>query len=446
MIVATAGHVDHGKTSLVTALTGIDTDRLDEEKRRGMTIDLGFAHADLGDGTLVGFVDVPGHERFIRNMVAGVASVDLALLVIAADDGPMPQTIEHLAILEWLGVRACIVALTKVDRVSDARLAEVGRGIEALLAAGPFRDAAIVPVATPSGHGIDALKGALREAASGNVAKPVHGHFRLAVDRSFVVAGAGLVVAGTVVAGAARVGDALLASPRGLAVRVRAIERHGKPADRASTGQRCALNLAGLDVQRGAIERGDWIVAAHAHRPTDRIDVRLEASSTLARSLRQGASVQLHLAAATVPARLALLDRESIEPGHSALAQLVLERAIGALHGDRFVIRNAAENRTLGGGRVIDPFGPARGRSRPERRAELEELDHADAATVIAARLARSPEGFDLAHVLQARNLTAADGAALLADAGAILVDSTRAAVAAPPGGGAADAPASSDG
>lgn len=432
MIVATAGHVDHGKTSLVKALTGIDTDRLAEEKRRGLSIDLGFAHADLGGDAPIGFVDVPGHERFIRNMVAGVASIDLALLVIAADDGPMPQTLEHLAILEWLGVPRCAVALTKVDRVPGERVAEAGREIEALLASGPFRGAPLFPVVAPTGAGLDALRAYLRDADASRPEPSFNGHFRLAVDRSFTLAGAGLVVTGAVVAGQACVGDALVVSPQGTAVRLRAVQTHGRTVAQARCGQRCALNLVGAELKRHAVERGDWVVAPAAHAPTDRIDVRLGASRALARALRHDSVLQLHLAAAAVPARLATLEGRTIEPGREGFAQLVLERPIGALHGDRFIVRDAAGNRTLGGGHVVDPFGWPRGRARPARLGQLAALMLPAAEAALASLLDGASDGagdgIDFARFMQSRNLTRLEANALLQRLQAIAIDTRKGA------------------
>jgi selenocysteine-specific elongation factor len=408
MIVATAGHVDHGKTTLVGALTGIDTDRLAEEKRRGMSIDLGFAHADLGDGVAVSFVDVPGHERFVRNMAAGVAAVDLALLVVAADDGPMPQTHEHVAILEWLGVPHCLVALTKVDRVERSQADATRIAIAALLASTRYAGAPIVAVAAPGGSGLDDLRTALRRSASKrDTSTRSRGRFRLAIDRHFTLAGAGTVVTGSVGAGSCAVGDALVVSPHGTAVRVRGIEVHGRAQEAVRAGERCALNLAGAELKHGAIARGDWVVDPAAHAPTDRRDVRLGAGRDLERPLRDGARLQLHLGAATVGARIALLDRRALEAGSAALAQLVLDRPIGALHGDLFIVRDAAHHRLAGGGTVIDPFGRPRGRARPERLAELDALALPVAAEALSGLVTQSPAPIDLDRFAQARNLDA---------------------------------------
>jgi selenocysteine-specific elongation factor len=405
VIVATAGHVDHGKTSLVRALTGVDTDRLDEEKRRGMSIDLGFAYAEFGAALRVGFVDVPGHERFIRNMLAGVACIDMVLLVVAADDGPMPQTLEHLAILELLGVRRGAVALTKIDRVSAERAAEVERSIGALLAPGPLNGSPVFPLVATTGAGVAALHAHLSAASRAEVSRPRAGHFRLAIDRSFTVPGAGWIVTGAVVAGAARIGDTLIVSPHGIGVRVRGIHSHNQAADVAHAGARCALNLTSTELKRTAIARGDWVVAAPLHAPTDRLDVQLTVPAAQPKALADGRFVQLHLGAASVPARVAALEGRRIEPGESKLAQLVLDRPIGALHGDRFIIRDQAAQRTLGGGHVVDPFAPARGRARPARLALLAALAQPAHGAALEALLEAEPQGTDLRRFAQARNL-----------------------------------------
>jgi selenocysteine-specific elongation factor len=278
VIVATAGHVDHGKTSLVRSLTGVDTDRLEEEKRRGMSIELGFAYADLGavGAPPVGFVDVPGHERFVRNMLAGVAAIDFALLVIAADDGPMPQTREHLAILQLLGVSQGAVALTKIDRVDAARRMEVEHEIAALLVPTALAGAPIFPLVATTGEGVPALRQHLAAVGEAIARRSGAGNFRLAVDRAFSIAGAGVVVTGAVFSGTARVGDSLVVSPQGTAVRLRGIHAQNRPAEMARAGDRCALNLAGAELKLEDLARGDWIVAVRAHAPTRRFDARLQ--------------------------------------------------------------------------------------------------------------------------------------------------------------------------
>ena len=375
MIVATAGHVDHGKTALVRALTGVDTDRLPEERKRGLTIDLGFAYQALDEDHVLGFVDVPGHERFVRNMLAGVGSIDLALVVVAADDGVMPQTREHTAILDLLGVTECIAVVSKVDKVDTARAVEVEEELEALLSATGMRGAEIHRVSAVSGAGMDALSGALRERARGFAARAANGRFRLCVDRAFMLRGAGLVVTGTVHAGVASTGERLVVTPSGYEARIRGIHAQDRPADRARAGERCALNLAGRDIESGAITRGDWIVDRALHAPSDRIDARLQVLADEPRALRHWTPVHAHLAAAHSTARIAVLGAGSIAPGDSGRIQIVLDKPIHALAGDRIVIRDQSATRTMGGGAVIDPFSPKRGRARPARLAWLDAIE-----------------------------------------------------------------------
>ena len=409
MIVATAGHVDHGKTSLVKALTGVDTDHLKEEKERGMSIDLGFAYADFDGGQRIGFVDVPGHERFLRNMLAGVAAVDFAVLAVAADDGPMPQTVEHLAILDLLGIRRGAVALTKTDRVSASRVNEACAEIRKLLSGGCMKDAPIFPMVATSGEGVPALREYLRDVSGNMAGRSSQGNFRLAVDRSFIVPGAGLVVAGAVLAGVARVGDQLMLSPQGIAVRVRGIHAQNRPADVAQTGQRCALNIVGIELKPGMAARGDWLVAPAAHAPTARIDGRIRLLASEARALAHWTPVHLHIGAAVTTARVAVLSDRAIAPGQEGLVQLVLDAPVAALHGDRFVLRDQSAQRTIAGGIVIDPFGPVRGRAKPARLAQLAAMDTPQAADALNGLLTLQQEGVDLDHFALARNLAAGE-------------------------------------
>ncbi len=375
MIVATAGHVDHGKTALVRALTGVDTDRLPEEKKRGLTIDLGFAYHPLDDEHVLGFVDVPGHERFVRNMLAGVGSIDLALVVVAADDGVMPQTREHTAILDLLGVTECIAVVSKVDKVGAARTDDVSEQIGALLSDTGMRGAEVHRVSALSGAGVNALAGALRERALGLAARAANGRFRLCVDRAFMLRGAGLVVTGTVHAGVARTGERLVVTPSGHEARIRGIHAQDRPAEQARAGQRCALNLSGRDIESGAVTRGDWIVDRALHAPTDRIDTRLHILPAEARALRHWTPVHAHLAASHSTARVAVLGAGSIAPGDSGRVQIVLDHPLHALAGDRIVIRDQSATRTVGGGTVIDPCSPKRGRARPARLAWLDAIE-----------------------------------------------------------------------
>jgi selenocysteine-specific elongation factor len=403
VIVATAGHIDHGKTALIKAITGIETTHLPEEKRRGLTIDLGFAAWSLGDGSTVGFVDVPGHERFVRNMLSGVTGIDFALLVVAADDGVMPQTREHVEILDLLGIARGAVALTKIDRVPAEQVAAVRADVAALLAATSLADAPAFAVSALDGTGIAALAAHLERALTACPQRPDDGHFRLSIDRSFTVAGAGMVVTGTVAAGRVAVGDRLSLLPSGKPVRVRGLHGHHRAVTGARAGERCAVNLIAPDVDRDMIGRGDWLAAPEIAVAAARLDVRVRAPRAGAR-LRQDTPVHLHHGAADVTGRLILLEGSALEPGGGGLAQLVLDRPVHALAGDRFVLRDRAAARTIGGGIVLDPFVPGRGRRLPARLAALHALEADD----LAALLAATPDGIDLGQRAIAANLPAA--------------------------------------
>ena len=419
MIVATAGHVDHGKTSLVRALTGIDTDRLPEEKRRNLTIDLGFAYMPLPDGGVLGFVDVPGHERFIRNMLCGVAAIDYALLVVAADDGVMPQTREHLAILELLGVAAGAAVITKTDRVEPDRVAEVAEEVELYLDETRLAGAPCFPLSSVSGEGVDALKAHL-EARSGAVARrAADGHFRLAIDRAFTVVGAGLVVTGTAFAGSVAVDDRLVLSPRRAALRIRGIHAQDRKAQSGRAGERLALNIVGQSLGKDDVARGDWVVAEEAHLPARRIDASVRILADETRPVAHWTPVHMHLAAADVTGRLALLEARSLAPGESGLAQIVLDRPIGAMHGDRFVLRDQSATRTIGGGTVVDVLPPARGRARPARLAYLKAVARPEAAEALRAAI-DGGQPVDLQKFARARNLAEAAREAVFGAAAAV--------------------------
>ncbi len=412
MIFATAGHVDHGKTSLLKALTGQDADRLPEEKARGLTIDLGFIYDDgLVPGQVVGFVDVPGHQRFLRNMLAGVSGVGAALLVIAADDGVMPQTVEHLEILTRAAVPGGCVVLTKVDRVSAARLAELRAGLAEVLAGSCLDGAPVFEVSSVTGAGVEALAGHLREIAGTARAPEARGRFRLAPDRAFTVAGAGLVVTGMVQSGAVEVGESLVLQPGGQLLRVRGMHVMGRKAGRAQQGQRAALNLAG-EAGPGDVPRGSWIVAPGVEL-SRRVDVEVRISEG-AGPLRRDTPVHVHLGAADIPARLFLLDRAEGEPGGPALAQLTLDRPVCAAAGDVAILRDQSARRVLGGARVVDPEGLRRGRARPERLAWLGAMA-LPRREALAALLAQRPGGVPLGALDRAWNHTEGEAAALRA-------------------------------
>ncbi len=415
MIIATAGHVDHGKTTLLRALTGIDTDRLPEEKQRGMSIDLGFAYTDLG-GERVGFIDVPGHERFIRNMLAGVAGIDFALLIVAADDGVMPQTVEHLAILDLLGIRQGAVALTKIDREDPARITAVTQEIIATLESTSLGGMPVFPVSAIDGGGLDDLREHLGQAAAKFSARARTGNFRLAIDRCFSLRGIGVTVTGTVFSGSIAVGDMLMLSPSGIRVRVRGIHTNNQPTEQAGAGQRCAINISassGDTLDKQNIHRGDWILAENEHAPTARFDAKVRLLGSESAPLKHWTPVHVHVGAAHVPGRIALLQGAMLEPGANTLAQLVLDQPIGALRGDRVILRNASARRTIGGGAVIDPFAPGKGRARSDRIAILQALEMPTPRTALHELLSLSPGGIDLDRFVQTFNLTATEAEAL---------------------------------
>lgn len=406
MIVATAGHIDHGKTLLMKALTGIDTDRLSEEKKRGMSIDLGFAYSDFGEGMRLGFVDVPGHERFISNMLAGVSGIDFAVLVVAADDGPMPQTLEHLAILDLLGVKRGAIALSKIDKVPAERVVEVTGRIAAMLQTTELAHAPVFPLSGLTGQGIDTLRVHLGDEARKTDLRSQSGNFRLAVDRSFSVKGTGLVVTGSVFSGQVTRGDKMILSPAGAEVQVRGLHAQNQPSETGSAGQRCALNLVGTDLDKTKISRGDWIVDTRVHAPTNRIDALLRVSPGETDALRHWTSAHLYLGATDVTCRVATLEDKVIAPAASGLVQLVLDHPIGAVRGDRFILRDQSARRTIAGGTLVDPFSPARGRARPERLAWLQAMALETPELALDHLLRHRSEGLDLKQFAQAWNLT----------------------------------------
>jgi selenocysteine-specific elongation factor len=402
VIVGTAGHVDHGKTALIQQLTGIDTDQLKEEKARGLTIEPGFAYPAVSDGIELGFVDVPGHVRFLHHMVAGSVGVDTVLLVVAADDGVMPQTVEHLQILTLLGLDRGLVALTKVDRVDAARRRQVREEISALLAGTPLAEAPLHEVSSHTGEGVEALHDRLWTLAARQQALPVRGHFRLAVDRVFTKRGAGVVVTGTALAGRVSVDDTLRLALSDHKARVRGLRRQHRESEWAHQGDRVALNLAGSDIDRDLIQRGDWLVAdALETPPLRRLDVALQLLDS-APSVKHWTPVQVHLGVGRHGGRLSLLEGQHLAPGESMLGQLVLDEPVHACLGDRCVIRDPAAGITLGGATVLEGDPPRRGQRRPERLAWLAALAECAAVTplqlqeLLETGLRLHPTGVDL--------------------------------------------------
>ncbi|MFG6455676.1 selenocysteine-specific translation elongation factor [Roseateles sp. BYS96W] len=429
MIIGTAGHIDHGKTTLVRALTGVDTDRLPEEKARGISIELGYAYLDVPPGSglpagqsapeRLGFIDVPGHEKLVHTMLAGASGIDFALLLVAADDGVMPQTREHLAVLSLLGVTQGIVAITKADRAEPARIAALTEDIRALLVGTGLDDAPVVAVSAPTGQGVAELRERLFNTARRLPSRHVHGLApRLAVDRAFTLDGVGTVVTGTLHAGEIAVGDELQLS--GSRARVRSLHAQNRSVERAHAGQRCAVALAGIEKQQAP--RGAWLTAPHVALTTERLDAQLRLWPGEARPLRSGARVHLHLGAQDVMASVAVLDGDLIEPGASARVQLVCHAPVGAWRGDRLVLRDAGATRTLAGGSVLDPFAPTRYRRTLERLSELDACSQPTLARRRERLLTLSALGLDLARFAQAEGLAEPlQGWALGEDAGAAL-------------------------
>ena len=390
MIIATAGHVDHGKTSLVKALTGIDTDTLAEEKARGLTINLGYAYLPTETGKPIGFIDVPGHHRFINNMIAGASSIDRALLIVAADDGVMPQTREHLDVLTLLGVQWIDVVITKIDRVPESQVASVSSAVESIVRDLNASNPSIFYVSNTTGTGIDGLRKHLFDCNNEiekkrNADDGAHG-FRLSIDRRFHVKGAGVVVTGTASAGTVCMGDTLRLLPRGVDVRVKEVRANDIKDETASAGQRVALCISGK-VELNDIDRGDLIVDPDFCNMSERVDVSLKLLPGLARPLKHLTPVKVHIGAKRLAAQLALINNQTskLNPGESSKAQLILQEALCATHGERFVVRDDSEMETLGGGFVLDPLGPKYGKSKTDRLGWLDALEQGDIALAAKA-------------------------------------------------------------
>ena len=435
MIVGTAGHIDHGKTSLVKALTGVDADRLKEEKERGITIDLGFAYWPQPDGSIIGFVDVPGHERFVHTMLAGAQTVDMVLLVVAADDGVMLQTREHVEILGLLGLNRAVVALTKADAVDAARLAEATREVEGLLAGTPLSGAPVMPVSSLTGEGVPALAEELARIGREVAARAADRLFRLAVDRCFVLQGAGVVVTGMVLDGAVAVGDEVVVMPAGLAARVRSLHAQNRKAQRGVAGDRCALNIAGPDIGRDAVVRGDVVTVEGGLVPSRRMDVELVVASGAAKGLAAWMPVRVHMGTAEVGGRLVLLGDATPMPGERALVQLVLDRPVAARVHDRFILRDVSASRTLAGGRILDLRAPDRRRRTPERLALLGALAGTADRDTLDVLLGPGTGPLDLAAFAADRGLPAAtcEDWAIHAQSAVVAVGPARLALGAAP-------------
>ena len=420
MLIAIAGHIDHGKTSLVRALTGVDTDRLPEEKKRGISVDIGFAYWADTEGGVIGFIDVPGHERFVRNMLAGVTAVDFALLIIAADDGIMPQTLEHQQILDLLGVEHGFVVITKCDRVDAERLSIVRTQASALLDTGRLKEPRIFEVSSATGSGIDELKHALRLYDS-SFQKEVrrYRHLRFSIDRAFSITGSGTIVTGTVLDGSLEAGIRLTLSPSGIETRIRGLHAAGKSISRAKAGERCAINLAGIEVNR--IRRGHWLVEAGHEQTTSRIEVVLSALKGRSDPIKHNSRIHLHIGAADIEGRILIPSQGLIEPGKEAIVQIVLGEKIHAVNGDRFVIRDQAGRETIGGGRILDPFATNR-RNNARRQMISAALSHFDPKVSLDALIQIPNLEIDAKWFTSCFNLTEAGFKAIYSEGNAIVL------------------------
>ena len=375
MIIATAGHVDHGKTSLVKALTGVDTDTLAEEKARGLTINLGYAYLPTKNNQQIGFIDVPGHHRFINNMIAGASGIDRALLIVAADDGPMPQTREHLDVLTLLGVEQIDAVITKIDRCSSGQINAASSAVKKLICEATAIEPQIFPVSSTHMTGIEDLSAHLLNIAQHSSYQTDQHGFRLSIDRRFHIKGAGIVVTGTASAGQVSVGDTLTLLPQDLELRIREVRANDVKADNACAKQRVALCVSGK-INLDDIHRGDALVDPHCASLTERIDVSISLLPHVSRPVKHLSPIKLHIGAKRVAGKIALINHSDsrLSPGDEAIAQLILEEPLSTTRGERFVIRDDSETHTLGGGFVLDPSGPKYGKSKPERLIWLDAL------------------------------------------------------------------------
>jgi len=371
VIIGTAGHVDHGKTELVKALTGHDTDRLAEEKKRGISIVLGFAPIDLGAGIEAGVVDVPGHERFVKNMVSGAVGVDVALIAVAADEGVMPQTEEHFEVLRLLGVRSGVIALTKIDLVDDEIADVVESEVADLLAGTPLEGSPFVRTSIVSGEGIEETRAALARAVDDAAGRRPGGFFRMPIDRVFTRSGIGTIVTGTIWSGHVTTGNEFSLEPQGRKVRVREVQTFEHDIDESVSGMRTALALHGVKVED--VSTGDQLIEPGVLPVSSMIDVRIEMSVLPGSKLKNRQRVRLHHAAAELLARAVLLDSEQLGPGESGMVQLRLEKPAAAMSGDRFVLRTYSPMRILAGGQILDPSAPKAKRFQ-EKRLALRDL------------------------------------------------------------------------
>ncbi|MFA5801283.1 MAG: selenocysteine-specific translation elongation factor [Thermoleophilia bacterium] len=401
LVLGTAGHIDHGKTALIKALTGIDTDRLKEEKERGISIELGYAELELPSGTKLSVIDVPGHERFVRNMVAGASGIDIFLLVVAADDGVMPQTREHMAIIEMLEIPQGVIAITKTDLVDEDMLELVQADIEDFLASTPYIDTPLVRVSSKTGEGMPLLLGHLEEAAGkAEVAHQVSGVARLPVDRVFTLKGIGTVVTGTLWSGQICAEDSVRLMPEDIPCRARAVQVHDHPVECADAGLRVAINLSGIDKDR--LERGQMIVKGEGIATTYMVDARIQLLPGASKQLKYGAQTRFHHGTADATAKLMFADRDRLAPGESCYAQVRLKTKIVPAKGDRFILRSLTPVTTIGGGVVIDTHPRKHGKGAEVVR-RLEILENGNAPEIVELLLAEASPGGMTFNELDAR-------------------------------------------
>jgi selenocysteine-specific elongation factor len=416
-IIGTAGHIDHGKTALIARLTGIETDRLPEEKKRGISIELGFAHLDLSDGERAGIIDVPGHEKFVRQMLAGAGGMDLVMLVIAADEGVMPQTREHLEIVSLLQIPAGFVVLTKVDMVDDPEWLDVVEADVRDATRGTLFDGqAVIRTSAKTGEGIDEVRSEIeRRLASGEFVSRGR-EARLPVDRVFTMQGFGTVITGTIWAGAFRVGDPVTLLPSGIASRVKAVQVHDTEVEEAVAGQRTAISLHRVEKEK--VHRGEWLVKTDALKPSHMMDAWFEALSAMPRGIKNRSRVRVHLGASELLARLVLLDRDEVKPGERAPVQLRLETPGVAERADRYVIRQYSPMRTIGGGTIIDPNARKRRRFEGDPAAEFRRMEEGSPVDRLGDLLStKGLHGENTKRLREDLGLAAPDFAALARDA-----------------------------
>jgi len=426
IILGTAGHIDHGKTSLVRAVTGIDTDRLKEEKERGITIELGFAHLDLPNGQHIGVVDVPGHEKFVKNMVAGATGIDIVAMVIAADEGVMPQTREHMEICTLLGVQHGLVALTKVDMVDEEMLELAQEDVKEFTRGSFLENAPIIPVSAVTGQGVPEFVRAVEALAKEVPDRPPSTLFRLPVDRVFTMKGFGTVITGTLVSGRVQVGDPVMVYPSGVTSKVRGIQVHNESVNAAESGQRTAINFQGLDKE--AVARGEVLSSPGVLKPSYMVDVHFHFLAGAARPLKNRSRVRFHTGTSEILGNLILLERDELKPGEATVAQLRLDTPVAVVKGDHYVVRSYSPVRTIGGGQVLNPIPPKHKRLKPEIVAGLKSILGSPPEKLIDFHLdAAGPAGASFSDLRLMTNLTdkQLDGALQLMMSGrtAILVD-----------------------